>query len=176
LFCELANMGKLLTVRYTPHLQDFARALRLFNWQRTSTKAILVFLTIAFGLVLVATIMKGPPLTLFELLWLLFPPLFVIFSFYLQPLQIAKKAAQSEQLMSEATWEVSDSGIQINNSSGTKLLAWESLCKLVIMKDYYLLTSKNNKNAFRFLPRRAFASPQEEKIFVELARQKIPKS
>jgi len=87
--------------------------------------------------------MKGPPLTLFELLWLLFPPLFVIFSFYLQPLQITKKAAHSEQLMSGATWEVSKSGIQITSSSGSNFLDWESLSKLVITKDYYLLASKN---------------------------------
>ena len=86
------------------------------------------------------------------------------------------KAAQNEQLMSEATWEVSKSGIQITNSSGSNSLEWESLSKLVITKDYLLFISKNNKNAFRFLPRRAFASPQEEEIFIELARQKIPKS
>jgi hypothetical protein len=169
-------MSKLLTIRYTPLQQDYARVLRIFNWQRISTKVSLVFLTIAFGLVLFAIIMKGPPLTLFELLWLLFPPIFVIFSFYLQPTRIAKKAAQSEQLMSEATWEVSKSGIQISNSSGSNSLEWESLRKLVITKEYYFLCSKNNKNAFRFLPRRAFVSRQEEEIFVELARHQIPKS
>jgi hypothetical protein len=169
-------MSKLLTVHYTPQKQDYARVLRLFNWQRTSTKISLVFLTFAFALVLFALVMKGPPFTLFELLWLLFPPLFVIFSFYLQPLRIANKAAQNEQLMSEATWEVSKSGIQITNSSGSNSLGWESLSKLVITKDYLLLNSKHNKNAFRFLPRRAFASPQEEEIFIELARQKIPKA
>ena len=78
--------------------------------------------------------------------------------------------------MSTATWEVSISGIQITNCSGSNSLDWESLSKLVITKDYYLLHSKNNKNAFRLLPRRSFASPQEEEIFIELARQKLPKS
>jgi hypothetical protein len=65
-------MSKLLTVHYTPQKQDYARVLRLFNWQRTSTKISLVLLSIAFALVLFALLMKGPPFTLFELLWLLF--------------------------------------------------------------------------------------------------------
>jgi len=80
-----------------------------------------------------------------ELLCLLFPPLFVIFSFTHQPIQIAKKAAQSKQFISEATLEVNKFGIQITNSSGSNFLEWGSPSMLVITKDYYLLASKNKK-------------------------------
>ena len=52
-------MSKLLTVHYTPHQQDYARVLRLFNWQRTSTKISLVFLTIAFAIGLVCYYYEG---------------------------------------------------------------------------------------------------------------------
>ena len=169
-------MGQSWTIQYTPNQQDYSSVLRLFYWQRTSTKVSLVFLLIAFGLVIFAVVLKGPPLTFFEMIWLLFPPLFAIYAFYLQPSRLAKKAVQNEQLVAEATWEVSDAVIQISNRFGSSLLEWESLHKLVTTKDYFLFLSKNNKNAFRFLPRRAFTSPQEEEQFLQLADKNISRA
>lgn len=166
-------MSQSLTLRYTPNQQDYASVLRLFHWHRTSTKVSLVFLVIAFGLVLLFILTKGSPLTLFEIIWLFFPPLFVIFSFYIQPLRIAKKAARNEQLMTEATWNVSDSGVQISSKYASTLFEWDMFNKLVTTRDYYLLFSKSNKNAFRFLPRRAFTSHQEDELFLQLVSQKL---
>ena len=170
------TMSQSLTLQYTPNQQDYSTVLRLFYWQRTSTKVSLVFLIVAFGLVLVAVLLKVSPLTFFVLIWLLFPPLFVICAFFLQLTSTAKKAVQNEQLVTEATWDVSDAGIQISSRFGSTLLEWESLNKLVITKDYFLLLSKNNKNAFRFLPRRSFKSPQEEEHFLQLVDKNISRA
>ena len=167
------TMSQSLTLQYTPNQQDYSTVLRLFYWQRTSTKVSLVFLIVAFGLVLVGVLLKGSPLTFIGLIWLLFPPLLVIYAFFLQPTHTAKKAVQNEQLVTEATWDASDNGIQISSRFGSTLLEWESLYKLVTTKDYFLLLSKNNKNAFRFLPRRAFKSPQEEEHFLQLVDKNI---
>ena len=168
-------MSQSLTLHYTPIQQDYASVLRLFHWHRTSTKISLVFLVIAFGLVLFAIRSKGSPLTVFEIIWLLIPPLFVIFSFYIQPMRIAKKAAQNEQLVAEATWVVSDAGVQISSRYASTLFEWKTFNKLVTTRDYYLLLSKSNKNAFRFLPRRAFISYQEDEEFLQLVSQNISK-
>jgi hypothetical protein len=168
-------MGQSLTLRYTPTVKDYATVLRLFNSRRTSMKVSLVLLAIAFGLILFAILTKGSPLTALELIWLLFPPLFVIFTFYLQPVRIAQKAVQNEQLVAEATWEVSGAGVQILSRYGSTNLGWETLKKLVQTRDYYLLLSKENKNSFRFLPRRAFTSPQDEQLFLQMVNQNIPK-
>ncbi len=168
-------MGQSLTLRYTPNVKDYATVLRLFNLRRISMKVSLIFLAIAFGLILFVILTKGSPLTALELIWLLFPPLFVIFTFYLQPIRIAQKAVQNDQLVAEATWEVSDAGVQILSRYGSTNLGWETLKKLVQTRDYYLLLSKENKNSFRFLPRRAFTSPQEEESFLQLVNQNISK-
>jgi hypothetical protein len=161
-------MSQSLTLRYTPNQQDYAKVLRLFFLQRTGTRISLAFLVIAFGLILFAILSKGSPPTVFELIWLLLPPLFVLFVFFIQPSRIAAQAARNEQLITEATWEVSDEGVQISSSFGSTHLDWDALNKLVTTQEYYLLLLKTNKNAFRFLPRRAFASPQEQDQFLEL--------
>lgn len=104
-------------------------------------------------------------------MWLLLPPFFVIFTFYIQPARLAKQAAQNEQLVTEATWELNENGVQITSRFNTSLMEWGSIRKLFTTRDYYLLLSKKNQNSFRFLPRRAFASPQQEELFLEMARK-----
>ena len=147
--------------------------LRIFFWQRTGIKVSLVFLAIAFGLILFMVVSKGSPLTIFEFIWLLLPPLYVIFVFFYQPSRLANQAARNERLVTDATWEVSDAGVQISSRYGSTHLEWESLKSMVTTRDYYLLLSRTNKNAFRFLPRRAFTSTQEEELFLGLLKKNL---
>jgi hypothetical protein len=168
-------MRQTLSLRYTPNQQDYAQVLRLFFLQRTGTRISLAFLVIAFGMVFYAIASKGTPPTVFELIWLVLPPLFVIFVFYVQPSRISKQAAGNEQLISQTTWEVSDAGVQISSRFGSTHFDWEALNKLVTTREYYLLLIKAEKNAFRFLPRRAFTSPQEQDQFRELMANHLPK-
>jgi hypothetical protein len=158
-------MSQSITVRFTPNQQDYAKVLRLFFWQRTGTRVSLIFLAIAFGLICYVVASQGSPPTIFELIWLFLPPLFVIFVLFIQPSRMANEAVRNEQLVTEATWEVSDSGVEISSRFGSTHMDWESLDKLVTTKEFYLLLSKINKNAFRFLPRRAFTSSQEQDVF-----------
>jgi len=161
-------MSQSVTLRFTPNQQDYAKVLRLFFWQRTVTRVSLLFLAIAFGLICYVVASQGSPPSIFELMWLLLPPLFVIYVLFIQPSRMGSRAARNEQLVTEATWEVSDSGVELSSRFGSTHMDWESLNKLVTTKEYYLLLSKINKNAFRFLPRRAFTSSQEQEVFLEL--------
>jgi hypothetical protein len=169
-------MSQSLTMRYTPNQQDYAYVVRYFNLQRTGTKISLVLLTLAFIMAIFVVASKGSSVTVFELIWLFLPPLFVIYAYFIQPANLAKKAAQNEKLVTEATWEVNDVGVQITSRFTSTLLEWGNVNKLVTTKDYYLLLSKTNKNAFRFIPRRAFSSIQEEEQFVELVERSISRS
>ena len=161
-------MSQTISLRYTPTQQDYAQVLRLFFWQRTGTKVSLAILVIAFGLILFSIASQGSPPTIFQLIWLLLPPLFVIFTVFIQPTRTAKQVVANEQLVAEATWEVSDAGVQISTRFSSTHLDWDALNKLVTTREYYLLLSKINKNTFRFLPRRAFTSPQDQDLFLEL--------
>jgi Ca2+/Na+ antiporter len=169
-------MSKTITVRYTPNQHDYATVLRYFIWQRTSTRVSLLFLLVAFGLVLSVIVSRGFKPTLFEVIWLLLPPLFVIYIFYYQPAQMARKAAQTDELVAEATWEVSESGVQISSQYRSTHLDWDSLDRLLKTKEYTLLLSKSNKNAFRFLPVRAFTSAEEQEEFLEIVSRNLAAS
>jgi hypothetical protein len=167
-------MSQSMNIRFTPNQKDYARVLRLFLWQRMLTRVSLVVLAVAFGLICFVVISRGSAPTFFELVWLLLPPLFIAYIFYLQPNRMASQAVLNEQLITEATWQVSDSGVEISSRFGSSQMEWETLSKLVITQDYYLLLSKVNKNAFRFLPLRAFSSPQEQAEFLNLVGKYIP--
>ena len=168
-------MSQTLTLRYTPNQQDYAFVVRYFNLQRKGTKISLVLLGLIFILALFVVISRGSSVTVLELIWLFLPPLFIIYAYYIQPMSLAKKAAQNEKLVTEATWEVSDAGVKITSKFNSTLLEWQNINKLLTAKDYYLLLSKTNKNAFRFIPRRAFNSTQEEEQFLELVQRNIVK-
>ncbi len=168
-------MSQILTIKYTPTQQDYAKVLRLFFLQRTGTRISLAFLVIAFCLIVFAILSKESPPTVFELVWLLLPPLFLIFIFFFQPSRVAQLAAKNEQLICEATWEVSDDGVQISSSFGSTHLDWEALNKLVTTREYYLLLLKANKNAFRFLPIRAFTSQMQQDQFLEFMANHLSK-
>ncbi len=168
-------MSQNLTIKYTPTQQDYARVLRLFFIQRTGTRISLAFLVIAFCLIVFAILSKGSPPTIFELVWLFLPPLFLLFIFFVQPSRVARQAAKNKQLICEAIWEVNHDGVQISSSFGSTLLDWAALSKLVTYREYYLLLLKANKNAFRFLPLRAFASQQEQDQFLELMANHLSK-
>ena len=169
-------MSQPITVHYTPSKQDYATVLRLFYWTRSGTKVSLVVLAIAFGLMVYLVASSGTTPTIFELIWLILPPLFVTFVFISQPARIARKAAENEQLIAEATWEVSDEGVRISSRFGSTNLDWGSLARMISTRDYYLLISRSNKNAFRFLPRRAFSSDQEQNNFLQIIEEKLSAS
>jgi hypothetical protein len=166
-------MSRPITIRFTPNQRDYSKVLRLFLWQRTLTRVSMAVLAFAFGLICYVVITRGTTPNFFELVWLLLPPFFAAYIFWLQPNRMANQAVLNEQLVSKATWQVSDSGVVISSYYGSTEMEWDNLSKLVVTKEYYLLLSKVNKNAFRFLPMRAFNSPQEKEEFLQLVGNHI---
>ena len=166
-------MSEPLIMQFTPSQQDYAKVLRLFFFRRTSTQVSLGFLAIAFGLICYTVLTQGTAPSFFELIWLLLPPLFVAYVFFIQPSRMASRVIKDDQLAAETTLEVSDAGVKISNSFTSALLEWNNLQKLVVTKEYYLLLIKVNKNSFRFLPLRAFKTAQEKERFQSLVQQHL---
>lgn len=167
-------MSQAVILKFTPSQQDYARVFRLFFFQRTSTRLYLGFLAIAFGFICYEVISNRTTPSIFEIIWLLLPPLFVAYIFFIQPNRMASQAMRSEQLSAETTWQIGDDGVEISNSFGSTLHTWDSLDKLVSTREYYLLLLKANKNTFRFLPLRSFSSAQEKEQFLDLVKQHLP--
>ncbi len=163
-----------VVLRFTPNKQDYTKVLRLFFITRTSTQISLGFLVIAFGLIVYTVASQGTTPSIFQVLWLLLPPLFVLYVFLIQPARMASQAVKNEQLVAETTWEVGDNGVEISSRFGSTHMDWANLQRLVTTKEYFLLLSKVNKNAFRFLPLRAFSSDEEKQQFLTLVRTYLP--
>jgi len=168
-------MVQSVTLKYTPSQQDYAQAIRLFMMKRTANRISLGFLVIAFAIVVLSISTQATPITIFELIWLLFPPLFIIYIIIIQPNRMAKQAMTNEHLAAETTWEVSDSGVQISTSFDSALFEWDALARLITNKDYYLLLFKKNKNTFRFLPQRSFTSAEDQDSFLQLMTSHLSK-
>jgi hypothetical protein len=167
-------MSRPITISFTPNQRDYSKVLRLFLWQRILTRVSIAVLALAFVLICYVVITRGTNPSFFELVWLFLPPLFVAYIFWFQPNRMASQAVLNEQLVTEATWQVSEGGVVISSRFGSTEMEWDNLSKLAITKEYYLLLSKVNKNAFRFLPLRAFSSPQEKEEFLQLVGNHIP--
>jgi hypothetical protein len=166
-------MSQSLTLKYIPEQNDYIQVLRIFFLRQTGIRISLGFLVVAFGIILFTVATQSSPVTIFEIVWLLLPPLFVLYILYFQPRSMARRAMGNEQLAAETTWEVNDESVQISSTYGSSQLTWDKLTRLIISKQYYLLVFKTEKNFFRFLPRRAFTSSGEEDQFLGLVNSHL---
>jgi hypothetical protein len=160
-------MAQSVSIKFTPTQQYYARVLRLFLVRNTINRLMLGFLVVAFGFVVFNMLAQSTQVTFFEIIWLLFPPLFLIYILVVQPNRMGKQYMADEKMSAETTWEVNDAGVQMSTSFNSNVFEWDILSKLVTYQEYYLLTFKK-KNTFRFLPRRAFTSPDDHDVFLQL--------
>jgi hypothetical protein len=168
-------MEKSVTLKYTPNQQDYAQVLRLIMLRSTMNQIMLGILVIVFGFVLYNIISQATPITLPTILLLLAPPLFILYTLFIQPPRMAQQYMKNEKLAAEYTWEVSDAGVQISTSFGSTQFEWDTLSKLLTTKDYYLLYVKKSRYAPRFLPRRSFTSNEDQETFLQLVTSHISK-
>jgi hypothetical protein len=168
-------MNPILTLRYTPEKNDYAQVLRIYFFQQTGSRIALGFLVIAFAIIIYSVATQTTPITILQIVWLLLPPVFIVYVLFVQPRSMANRAIANEQLAAETTWEVGEQGIDISTSFGSSHLNWDELSQLTTSKEYYLLMLKGKKRAFRFLPRRVFTSPPDQDTFLQLVSSHLTK-
>jgi hypothetical protein len=168
-------MAQSVTLKYTPTQEDYAQVLRLIMLRSIVNQILMGFLVIGFIFILFNMVSQATPITLVAVIWLLLPPLFIIYIIFIQPNRMAKKYIMNEQLVAECTWEVGDAGVQISTSFGSTQYEWDNLSKLVTSKEYYLLHIKKSRYAPRFLPRRSFASAEDQDTFLQLMASHLSK-
>jgi hypothetical protein len=168
-------MTQSITVHFTPNKKDYTHVLRLFIFHFTGTRISVIFLVVAFGLIVYSLASKAVAPSAFEIIWALLPPLIAAFMFIIQPARYATQAMANKQLAAETTWDVSGSGVEICTQYDSTRLEWNNLDKLLTYKDYYLLLMKSHRNVPLFLPRRAFKNGEQQKLFLQLMATNLPK-
>jgi hypothetical protein len=169
------DQSQILTLHFTPEKNDYIQVLRIFFLHQTGSRISLGFLVIIFAYMAYSIATSAVTPSIFEIILLIFPPVFVLYILIVQPRGMADKAMANEQLAAETTWELGEQGIDMSTSFGSTHLNWEDLSRLVTTKEYYLLLLKGNQRAFRFLPRRVFASPQDQDTFLNLVTGHLKK-
>jgi hypothetical protein len=89
------------------------------------------------------------------------------------PIVIASQAAKNKTLMSEMRWAASDAGLQVAGANTDTLLNWSLFNQVIETKNYFLLIFRQRRKLFQMIPKRAFASPQDEERFRAMSKREI---
>lgn len=159
-----------LRFRYTE--EEYIAATRLYLMRSTDLLLRVVFSSIflAAGIffLLLATLGSGILflLTLAGLISFLLWSLF----FYIAPRQ---RFRSDPKFRDEYFLQFSDDGIQFKTAQIDALIQWSLYTKVLENERFYLLVY--GKNMISVIPRRAFASAQQEAAFGELLKRKLPR-
>lgn len=165
------------TIRFnfTPTQRDYVTAARAFLLRQP------LYLLIVFGLGMVSSV-----------IWLLFslsagssdamvfvlsavsaPFALVALFLIITPIVIASAAAKSQALASEMRWDASGAGLQVAGTNTDTLLNWGLFKDVIETRSYFLLIFRDRRKLFQMIPKRAFASTEDESRFRALAKQEI---
>lgn len=160
---------------FTPTQREYIIATRAFLLRQP------LYLLIVFGLGLISSV-----------IWLLFsmnassadtivlglpaiiapfglPVLFLIMA----PIAVASSTAKSQTLAGELRWEASAAGLRVAGANTDTLLNWGLFKDVIETRRFFLLVFHQRRKLFQMIPKRAFASADDENRFRVMARQAI---
>lgn len=97
----------------------------------------------------------------------------VVLFLIVTPIVIASGATKSEALASELRWEASDAGLQVAGTNTDTLLNWGLFKGVIETRRFFLLVFHQRRKLFQMIPKRAFASTEDEARFRALAKREI---
>jgi hypothetical protein len=164
-----------LTLTFTPTKQDYVKTLRAYYFRQRGTWIMLLVFSGVFVYGIYTILTSGfdryPPY--FYYLPLLFV-IYLLFIFFYSPSLIGRRVQNDERLRATATWQVNARQIVIKNRHSLTKLDWSQFQRVIATRNYYLFVYAANRNTIQFLPRRAFASPEQEESFRDMLRKKFP--
>ncbi len=169
---QAAPAGPVIEVQFTPEPGDYVRTTRAFfarDW-RTWLTMVLVGGGVAWG---IYNLVSAGRMTLMNLYLLAFPVALAGFLWLGLPLTIERRVRRDRRLCSPTTWEIGDAQVVMRNVFGESRLEWATFGRVVETKAHYLLTYSASRGAFALLPRRAFASAEQEGAFREIVRRHL---
>ncbi|CAG1003689.1 hypothetical protein ANAEL_03173 [Anaerolineales bacterium] len=166
----------MISFGFTPTKNDYIKSFRAYylsNWQFW---VFLVLVTILLGIVAISALLSGELRDGYNLALSFIIPLivfiilgsFLLSTLIINPLKIANKVEKDERLRSPIQYEVSTEQILFKNQFTETKTDWGSFQKFIETEDVFLLVYSVNKAMFQFVPKRAFASSDDEQAFKQL--------
>jgi hypothetical protein len=123
-------------------------------------------------------------LRLFEFRWEIITDILVVYlSFFLlilvntyrlSPRTTANQASRNEQILSPVTYEVDDQQLIIRNQFSETKNDWGTYRKTIETEEHFLLIYAVNPRCFQIIPKRAFASIEDQQTFRKMLNVKAP--
>ena len=166
-------MTETIRFRFTPEGKDYSRVMRAHSLR---TRAVWLSLAAMIAILVVFLWTSTYRLQGCLLLWLIVvvAPLFAAFAVFVwQPYRVRRQVEREEQLRSEMIWEVDDTQVVITTSLAAAKMDWQVFRQVLETKTDFLLCMAASKHMVRFVPKRAFDSPEQEEAFRALVRSKL---
>ncbi len=174
---------ELITIRFTPTTSDYLRVAWHLSLKRLGLRALIpvLFGGVAYICVMVSNSTGGNsqtepalvPAATYTLFLAAVASLILIAIFGVVPLLLVWRVSRQELLRSETTYQFSDEGIFAKDGDSELKQDWKYYQGVLATKGHYILRSAVNKNIGRFVPRRAFESPEQETAFRDLLKSKL---
>jgi hypothetical protein len=160
-------------LHFTLEPGDYVQAMRALLWRdvRVWITMGLVVLMLAGG---IANLIAAGELNLMGFFLLLFPLGLAAYLWWGWPLAVGRRARQDRRLRSPTTCQLDDETFVTRNVLGESRMEWAAFQRFVETKSHYLLVFAPDRRAFVVVPRRAFASAEEEKAFQGIVKRQLP--
>jgi hypothetical protein len=160
---------------FTPAQRDYITATRAFLLRQPLYLLIVFVLGLVSGLtwLLFSLSANREDAFVFVLPAIIMPFGLVALFLIVTPIVMASQAMKNKVLTSELRWEASAAGLQVAGAGTDTLLNWGLFNLVIETKRYFLLVFRERRKLFQMIPKRAFASTEDEARFRGLAREEI---
>jgi hypothetical protein len=170
----------MLFFKFTPTKDDYIKAFRTFYLSSWPVWGVLIVFLLSqiifFGLAFIRGDLGFDLGGILPIVLIVFIASYLAFTLVINPMTAASKLEKNERLSSPVQYEVNDEQIMFKNQFAETKLDWGSFQKVIESKDIFLLVYTTNKNMFQIIPKRAFASTDDEQAFKNLLNTKIPQN
>jgi len=162
---------EIISLRFKYTEEEYVAATRFYLSRSPDFLLRLAFSTIFLAAGLFFVLLASLESEIFFLLTFVGVVSFLMWSlfFYIAPRQ---KFRSDPKFRDEYSLQFSDDGIQFKTAQIDALIQWSLYTKVLENDRFYLLVY--GKNMISAIPRRAFASAQQEAAFAELLKRKLP--
>ncbi len=169
-------MTMLYTFQFTPTPNDYQRAATFFYRRRKAFWILIAVLAVLAVLEVFTLLVPNSPLRDISFLFLYGVVCFsmVVFIQFATPIQLRQRAARDKSLTAAMVWTVTEDDIEIAHMGGQFKVPWKTFGGFVDGPEYFLLLAAKNRGTFQILPKRAFATPEDQTAFRELLLKHLP--
>jgi hypothetical protein len=163
-------------VEFSASKKDWVREMRAFRLGSHQLRNNIVIAVLPFvlllALVVVRTTIVGNP-------FLVLSPIsacgiLAIYHYFTAPRRTAARRTRDERQRAKILFEIGDDGVLIKDNYVETKYDWRLFQRVLITEDFYFLVYATNRDTYHFIPRRAFASEEQERAFRAILEARLP--